>query len=63
MDGRIMMPKMDVGERLNVGVYLIQLWLRIETMAGSCEHGNEFYKILGISYMAEQLLASQEGLM
>jgi hypothetical protein len=34
-------------------------------MAGSCEHSDEavgYHKVLGISWMSEQLLTSQEGL-
>jgi hypothetical protein len=40
-------------------------WLRIGTVEGSCEHGHESsgsLKLLGISSMAAQLAASQEGL-
>jgi hypothetical protein len=40
-------------------------WLRIGTSGGLCEHGDEpsgSLKLLGISSMATQLAASQEGL-
>jgi hypothetical protein len=40
-------------------------WLRIMTVEGSCEHGDEpsvSLKLLGISRKAAQLAASQEGL-
>ena len=49
------------------GAWTGLIWLRTGTVEGTCEYGNEhggggLHKMRGVSWLAENRLASQEGL-
>ena len=61
--GRIMLR--CIFRKWDVGAWTGSIWFRTTQVVGTCECGNElsgwFHKMQGISCLAENRLASQEG--